>query len=295
MKEMFVEINFKNESLMMIKKINKILSEYKNLGYRLTLRQLYYQLVSQALVPNTDRSYKNVGRLVSDGRQAGLIDWKMIEDRNRETIYPSHWENPGEIVRSAANSFRVDRWKDQDVHVEVMVEKDALSGILEPICRKWDVRLTANKGYSSSSMMYEIGKRLERMENDKFEFIILYLGDHDPSGIDMTRDIEDRLKLYSGGYVDLEIDRLALNWDQIEMWRPPENPAKLTDSRYQSYMQKFGKSSWELDAIEPVTLGGLVETAITKLIDFEIWRKTEADELVMINELLEVASRWDED
>lgn len=295
MKEMFVEINFKNESLMMIKKINKILSEYKNLGYRLTLRQLYYQLVSQALVPNTDRSYKNVGRLVSDGRKAGLIDWKMIEDRNRETIYPSHWENPGEIVRSAANSFRVDRWKDQDVHVEVMVEKDALSGILEPICRKWDVRLTANKGYSSSSMMYEIGKRLERMENDKFEFIILYLGDHDPSGIDMTRDIEDRLKLYSGGYVDLEIDRLALNWDQIEMWRPPENPAKLTDSRYQSYMQKFGKSSWELDAIEPVTLGGLVETAITKLIDFEIWRKTEADELVMINELLEVASRWDED
>lgn len=294
MKEMFVEINFKNESLIMIEKINKILSEYRSLGYRLTLRQLYYQLVSRALVPNTDRSYKNVGRLVSDGRQAGLIDWGMIEDRNRETIFPSHWENPGEIVKSAANSFRVDRWKDQVHHVEVMVEKDALSGILEPVCRRWDVRLTANKGYSSSSMMYEIGKRLQRMYRDKDFITVLYLGDHDPSGIDMTRDIEDRLELYSGGYVELEVDRLALNWDQIEMWRPPENPAKLTDSRYQSYMQKYGKSSWELDAIEPVTLGGLVETAITNLIDFEIWRKTEADELVMINELLEIASRWDD-
>jgi hypothetical protein len=295
MKEKFVEINFKAESIVMLEQINEILNEYKTLGYRLTLRQLYYQLVSRDIIPNTERSYKNIGRLVSDGRQAGYIDWDMIEDRNRETIFPAHWNNPGEIVNAAANQFRVDRWRNQMYHVEVMVEKDALSGILEPVCRKWDVRLTANKGYSSSSMMYEIGNRLrKKYKFDDLEVVVFYLGDHDPSGIDMTRDIEDRLDLYSGGLAYIRVDRLALNWNQVEQWKPPENPAKVSDSRFKTYMKKYGKSSWELDAIEPMTLGGLVETAITNLIDFEIWRKTEEDELVMINELLDVASRWDD-
>lgn len=293
MKEKFVDINFKAESIAMLNKINQILKEYEALGYRLTLRQLYYQLVSRDVIPNTDRSYKNIGRLVSDGRQAGYIDWEMIEDRNRETIFPSHWENPGEIARAAARQFRLDRWEDQGYHVEVMVEKDALSGILEPVCRRWDVRLTANKGYSSSSMMYEIGKRLYEKCLDGKDIIVFYLGDHDPSGIDMTRDIEDRLKLYSDGFPKIQTDRLALNWDQIEQWRPPENPAKITDSRFRSYMTVFGKSSWELDAIEPVTLAGLVETAVKDLIDMDFWEKTKLKESNMRDELLEFADRWE--
>lgn len=293
MKEKFVDINFKAESIVMLEKINAILRDYRKLGYRLTLRQLYYQLVSRDIIPNTERSYKNIGRLVSDGRQAGYIDWEMIEDRNRETIFPSHWENPGEIIKSAARSFRIDKWENQEYHIEVMVEKDALSGILEPVCRRFDVRLTANKGYSSSSMMYEIGKRIKNRNSDLKDIVILYLGDHDPSGIDMTRDIEDRLYMYSS-MVCFNIKRLALNWDQIEMWSPPENPAKVTDSRFKKYMSEYGKSSWELDAIEPVTLAGLVETAIKSFIDFDIWRKTEKYEEEMRMELLDIAGRWDE-
>jgi hypothetical protein len=294
MKEKFVDINFKVESIVMLEKVNDILREYKTLGYRLTLRQLYYQLVSRDIIPNTERSYKNIGRLVSDGRQAGYIDWNMIEDRNRETIFPAHWDNPGEIVKAAANQFRVDRWKNQEYHIEVMVEKDALSGILEPICRKWDVRLTANKGYSSSSMMYEIGKRIYDKHEDGLSIVVFYLGDHDPSGIDMTRDIEDRLELYSDGLAEIQVNRLALNWNQVEQWRPPENPAKVTDSRFKSYMSVFGKSSWELDAIEPVALAGLVESAIKDLIDMEVWEDTKMEEEKMREELFTIASRWDE-
>jgi len=293
MKEKFIDINFKNESILMIEKINRILTEYRKLGYRLTLRQLYYQLVSRDIIPNTDRSYKNIGRLVSDGRQAGMIDWEMIEDRNRETVYPSHWKTPADILYSAARSFRIDKWENQNYHIEVMVEKDALSGILEPVCKKLDVRLTANKGYSSSSMMYEMGKRMDKAyyEDDK-QVVVIYLGDHDPSGIDMTRDISDRLYLYSGN-IDFKVERLALNLDQIRLWNPPENPAKTTDSRFKAYKLEFGESSWELDAVEPVTLAGLVESKINKYIDWNLWNEVETKESSMVGKLNDIADEWE--
>ena len=194
MKETFVERKFSATSEQMIDIVNAILDEYRLLGYRLSLRQIYYQLVARDYIPNSQRSYKNLGDLLSNGRQAGKIDWAMIEDRNRETVIPAHWEDPAEIVEAAARSFRIDKWINQEYHVEIMVEKDALSGVLEPVCRELDVGITANKGYSSSSTMYEIGKRLgSKYFDDSKQIIVFYLGDHDPSGIDMTRDVEERL------------------------------------------------------------------------------------------------------
>lgn len=157
-KEKFVDHKFQVDSLKVIEIANGILSEYREMGYRLSLRQLYYQLVARDYIENSVRSYKRIGNLISDARLAGMIDWEMIEDRGRETVIPTAWSSPAEIVRAAANQFRVDRWKGQPCHIEVMVEKDALSGILEPVCRELHVRFTANKGYSSSSAMYEAGK-----------------------------------------------------------------------------------------------------------------------------------------
>jgi len=181
----------------------------------LSLRQLYYQLVARGYIANSLRSYKNVGNLVSTARQAGQVDWGMIEDRNRETRSLMHWNNPGEIVESAAYSFHIDKWAGQKWHVEIMAEKDALSGVLEPVAGELDVAITANKGYSSSSTMYEIGKRLARKSRAGKKICIVYLGDHDPSGIDMTRDVKARLELYSG-FGTLHVVRIALNWRQVE-------------------------------------------------------------------------------
>mgnify|MGYP001567341727 CR=1 FL=1 len=126
MKEQFIDKNFGSDARSMIVMINGILSEYEADGYDLSLRQLYYQLVARNVVPNTERSYKNVGTLVSDARLAGLIDWDIIKDRGRKMIHDSHWDNPAEIVRTAAQQFRIDRWEDQPCYVEVMVEKQAL-------------------------------------------------------------------------------------------------------------------------------------------------------------------------
>jgi hypothetical protein len=295
--EAFIDKTFTAASLRNIELVNHILEEYRAQGFRLSLRQLYYQLVARDYIPNNTRSYKNLGALVSNARQAGLIDWAMIEDRNRETLAPAHWENPGQIVRAAAYQFRIDKWADQGWHIEVMVEKDALSGVLGPVCSRLDIGITANKGYSSSSTMYEIGKRLLDKSDDGKRICILYLGDHDPSGIDMTRDVEDRLRLYSGlqSENELEVVRLALNWEQVERWRPPENPAKETDARFGAYVRRFGGSSWELDAIEPRQLADLVEEAVYSRRDVDLWSDAVNRENEMRNELQAFSDRYGEE
>jgi hypothetical protein len=293
MKEKFVDHKFNAASLMVIETANGILNEYRAMGYRLSLRQLYYQLVARDYIENSVKSYKRIGNLISDARLAGLVDWGMIEDRGRETVIPTTWKSPAEIVRAAASQFRVDRWQGQPCHVEVMVEKDALSGILEPVCRDMHVRFTANKGYSSSSAMYEAGKRIAKAIGYGRQIHLFYLGDHDPSGIDMTRDIRERLGMFAESD-GIRVHRLALNYNQVEEWQPPENPAKETDSRYQAYAEEFGESSWELDAVEPRTLADLVRDGITELIDDEQWEKVVGHEKEMRYELERFASEYEE-
>jgi len=297
MKYIFVPKRFSAKSQELIIKCDTILEEYRAQGYRLSLRQLYYQLVARDIIPNNLKSYNNVGVLISDARNAGWIDWDMIEDRGREAQYNSHWHSPADILDSAAYGFRIDHWAGQKNYVEVMVEKDALSGILWPVCQKWDVHFTANKGYSSSSAMYEAGERLRHQlrTNNIEKAHIIYLGDHDPSGIDMTRDIEDRLGLYAREEIEIVIHRLALNFDQVQMWNPPENPAKVTDSRFASYEAKFGSSSWELDAVEPATLAQLVSEQIVILINQNQWERVSNKQADMINDLKEMAAQYREE
>lgn len=293
MKESFIEHTFSAASFATIDLVNAVLTEYQKQGFRLTLRQLYYQLVARGYIENSLRSYKNLGNLVSIARQAGLVDWEMIEDRNRETHIPNHWKDPAEIVEAAARQFRIGKWQEQPWYIEVMVEKDALSGVLEPVCRGLDVGITANKGYSSSSIMYEIGKRLsERYEAGK-RICIIYLGDHDPSGIDMGRDVDERLHMYSQ-LGKIEIVRAALNYDQIKELNPPENPAKESDARYSAYMRKFGTSSWELDAVEPARLAELVTNAVVSRRDQDLWDDALRSEEEMRSRLRDFVDQYED-
>lgn len=295
MKQAFIKKKFSAESYALVKTVNEILEEYRKQNFRLSLRQLYYQLVARDIVPNTVQSYKRIGGIVSDARQAGMVDWEMIEDRGRETVAVAHWRNPAEIIRSAAHQFRIDKWENQSHHVEVMVEKDALSGVLEPVCSELDIPITANKGYSSSSTMYAIGQRLAKLSEDGKEITVIYLGDHDPSGIDMTRDVEERLTMYSELETkEIQVIRLALNMPQIEEWGPPENPAKQTDSRFEAYSVKYGNSSWELDAVEPRQLAGLVRGIVLQRRDDDRWTDSVATEKRMRADLLAFANTYEE-
>ena len=247
-----------------------VIGEYGAQGYQLTLRQLYYQLVARDIIPNRQEWYKRLGDVVSKGRMAGYIDWNAIVDRGRTPVKLPDWKGPAEIMEAAAGQFRLDRWEGQPCHVEVWCEKDALAGVIEPVCRRNHVRFLANRGYSSSTAMYDAAQRfLDALERDQ-DPVVVYLGDHDPSGLDMSRDIEDRLFTLTHE-VPVEVIRLALNYDQVEEHRPPPNPTKLTDSRARVYVAVYGRESWELDALDPQVLDALVENTIRTHMDMDLY------------------------
>ena len=262
----YINKNFSKKSLAIIMTANQIIEEYVAQGYDLTLRQIYYQFVARDIIPNKDSEYKRLGSIINDARLAGLIDWDYIQDRTRNLQSLSHWKSPKEIIDTAAKSYRLDKWKNQPYRIEVWIEKDALVGVIESVCDKYDVPYFSCRGYTSQSEMWRAS---ERMNNDYEgqETIILHLGDHDPSGIDMTRDIQDRLYIFE---VDnIEVIRIALNQVQIKKYNPPPNPAKITDSRAVKYIERYGYDSWELDALEPSVITRLIEDNIEKHLDFK--------------------------
>lgn len=288
MKICYREINFRPDSLALIKRVNGIITEYQSKGYSLTLRQVYYQLVARDVIPNNERSYKNLGNLISDGRMSGLIDWNAIEDRTRNLKQNSHWDSPGDILYSAAHSFAYDKWANQDNYVEVWVEKDALVGIVGQVCGEMDVPFFSCRGYVSQSEMWSAAQRLERFAGQK-DIHIIHLGDHDPSGKDMSRDIVDRLSLFG---VDVQFQRIALNYNQIEEYGPPPNPTKLTDSRATGYIEEFGYECWELDALQPEVIDTLIRDAVSELCDAELLEKASNREEKAKRALQAVARDW---
>lgn len=122
----YKSIKFQQKSLELIKLVNQVVEEYQAQGYELTLRQAYYQLVARGYIPNNERSYKNIGNLINDGRLAGLIDWHSITDRTRNLRRNGHWDNPADVIASARYSYLLNKWDGQPNYVEVWVEKDAL-------------------------------------------------------------------------------------------------------------------------------------------------------------------------
>lgn len=254
----------------LIGQINAIITEYQAAGYSLTLRQVYYQLVSKAIIENTEKSYTNIGNLVSNGHLAGLIDWEAIEDRTREFHKLPSWETPAEIVESAASQYRRDLWEGQKNYCEIWVEKDALRGIIQQASDRLDCPCFSCRGYNSQSEMWAAAMRFIDKAEQGRECVLIHLGDHDPSGLDMTRDIRDRLALFGA---TVKVGRIALNMDQIRQYNPPPNPAKETDTRASGYIKQYGNSSWELDALEPRILDGLITAAIKDRLDQKKYNK----------------------
>lgn len=289
-------VNFKPASLDIIALADEIATSYKRQGYNLTLRQLYYQFISRDFFPNSERSYKRLGSIINDARLSGLIDWSHIEDRGREA-HGIGWLGhiPATIdQRIAALKYghALDLWEGQPRRVEIWVEKQALEEVAERAAGDFRVGYFACKGYVSQSEMWRAGRRLSEALAEGQEPLILHLGDHDPSGIDMTRDIETRLSLFTG--YDIEVRRIALNMDQIRELNPPPNPAKLTDSRSDSYVRRFGTSSWELDAISPDRLVKLIQDELQGELDIAQFNSQVAEEKVGREVYQKLADNWAE-
>ena len=260
------DIDFRADAVMRIAQVNKILTQYKQ---RVSVRQVYYRLVAAGQIANEQREYAAVQDLLTRARYAGLIDWDAIEDRNREPERRRDWASARNLVTEAAQAFRLDRWKGQPFYVEMWVEKAALAGVLAPVVDAYHVTLMVNRGYSSASAMKESADRIRARcapYGPHERPVVLYVGDHDPSGEDMVRDV--RARLVEFGVPDwIDVRKVALTMAQVEEYNPPPNPAKLSDSRAAEYIAKHGASSWEVDALPPDALDVLLRRTINAYVD----------------------------
>lgn len=277
MKIKYTNKNFRGATLDLIHLSNDIIEDYQSRGYELTLRQLYYQLVARDLIANTEKSYNKLGTTISNARLAGLVDWYAIVDRTRARNRRQSWENPSEIINTVANQYRVDKWEGQEYRLFVWVEKEALAGVIRTACVPHNIQVDflSCRGYMSQSTIWREAQNIKNVSEDGQVPIILHLGDHDPSGVDMTRDNIERLALFSGlteGF-NFHFKRIALNYDQVEEYSPPPNPTKMADTRARDYIAKYGMSSWELDALDPDILVELIQDRIKDYQDMDLWKK----------------------
>jgi hypothetical protein len=272
-------LRFQKKNLILLEKIKEILKEYDHKDIRVTLRQLYYQLVSRDIIPNQVKEYQKLSALLTSARYNGDIDWEVIEDRVRIPDIPNTFKDIKELLDVATQSYQLDRWDDQECYVELWTEKDALSSVIVPITKKYQVTFCVNRGYTSASSMYESAQRLLSKKFKKI--IILYLGDFDASGLDMDRDIKVRLSEFN--VINLEVIRIGLTKTQIDQYNPPPNPAKQTDPRAKWFRETHGDTSWEVDSLRPEILQTLIEDSILTYLDVEkyelVKKKEEEDKL----------------
>ena len=288
--EKFIDKKFRAATLEVIQHAINITEDYKRRGFTLTLRQLYYQFVARDLLPNEHKEYKRLGSIIDDARQAGLIDWSTIEDRTRNVEHPNVWRSAEAILQAVARQYKENPWLNQEYWPEVWIEKDALVGVIEGICTEYRVPYFACRGYASQSEIYGAGKRLAERRAAGYRPMVIYLGDHDPSGIHMPVDLGERLRLFSRGPV--LVKRIALTMDQVEEYNPPPNPAKDTDSRFEGYAEEFGDESWELDALDPVVLANLIRDELEGVKDEESWGQDMAREEDNRNALAQTVENW---
>ena len=194
------------KTLNLIDEIKVILASY---NVRITVRQLYYQLVTKQIIENNLGSYKRLDSILSEARKNGSLDLSAFVDRIRRPIKTSSWLDLKDFISDVKNSYHKDKWQNQKNYVEVWLEKDALAGIFEPITRKYDINLAIGRGYQSLSSLNDAARRFPR---DK-EIHILYFGDFDSTGLDIPRSAEKNLNDHFGLYPVFE--RLALTKEKI--------------------------------------------------------------------------------
>lgn len=273
----YIDKRLGDASMVIIGQALQIIYEYDRQGLDLTLRQLYYQFVARGLLANRQSEYNRLGGIISDGRLCGLLPWDKLVDRTRGLMGHETYESPRTFLKSVVPQYKRDLWQDQSWRPEVWVEKEALTGVVSGICSQLRVDFFACRGYNSQSEQWRAGQRLARYISKGQRPIVFHLGDHDPSGIDMTRDNTDRLEMFAG--TPVIVQRLGLNMDQVEELQPPPNPTKLSDSRAEGYVQRFGYESWELDALDPTYIRNLIDDAVTRIRDEEVWGRSLAREV----------------
>lgn len=225
-----------------------------------TCRSVFYRLVSRGVIGKRESEYQGtVIRLLSQMRRRGEIPYRWITDGTRLRQKPLTHDSLLDALELTRRTYRRALWNDQDAYVEIWSEKQAIAGVLYQVTREWDVPLLVCRGYPSLSYLYDAAAEIEAQGKPAF---LYYFGDHDPSGVDISRKVEEELRGFAPD-AQIEFERVAVTRHQIARWNLPTRPTKQTDSRAKG----FEGESVEVDAIEPHQLRYLAECAITHHID----------------------------
>ena len=224
-----------------------------------TLRGVYYRVVSAGVVPKTEAGYQLVGRELLKLRRNGTLPYRWITDGTRLVRKPTTWSALEQMLDSAAASYRRALWDDQDVEVIVLSEKDAISGAIYPVTAKWDVELGIVRGYSSETFVHSIAESIAAAGKPVF---LYQLGDHDPSGVDAWRSFVEKVRAFAPD-ADVTFERLAVTPEQIVAYDLPTRPTKTSDTRARGWIG----GSVEVDALPAPVLRSIVEDAIAQHID----------------------------
>ncbi|HYW48251.1 MAG TPA: hypothetical protein VE959_35635 [Bryobacteraceae bacterium] len=248
----------------------------------MTVRQVFYQLVSRGAIGKTEAEYKQtVVRLLTEMRRSGEIDFGWIADNTRWMRKPRTYASLRGMLELTKETYRRALWSNQDAYVEVWLEKDALAGVLYRETEPWDVPLMVTRGYPSVSYLHEAAGAIANQGKPTF---IYYFGDHDPSGRDITRATEAGLREFAPA-ADIHFERVAVTEEQIGLLDLPTRPTKTTDSRCRT----FQGESVEVDAIPPGILRGLCGACIEEHIDKEalsLLRQIEKQERASLDRIL---------
>lgn len=251
----------------------------------MTLRQLFYRLISVRELSNKAAEYQRLGSLMSRIREANIVPRNWLVDHTRSTLKPSSWSGLPDFADTVREAYRKDFWASLPHHVEVFVEKDAVAGTLQPITEKYDIRLRVCRGYSSISFAGEIADEWQQIEKPVFAY---YFGDFDPSGFDLERDLREKLARYSGSKFAWK--RLGVCWEDFDELDLVRLPVKNSDKRAKGFIEEWGEDCAEVDAIPPTELRRRLEEAILRHIDVDRWNrllKVEAAEQETLDRFIE--------
>lgn len=252
---------------MIMDEAHKVLEDY----HPMTVRQVYYRLVSQQLIKNTRSQYQSVSRALVLARQEGAIPWDWIEDRLRRPRGVNMWHDLSCFIDTVKRSYRRNVWQNQDVYIECWLEKDALSGIFMDVLGPYGVTLNVGRGYDGWSSIRNAADRLV----EGADCYIQYYGDLDPSGRDIARSLGTRLEFFDC-YPEIEI--LALTPEDIETYNLPPDFTKATDSRSGGFVAEFGDIAVELDALPIDVLKDRIAVGIEVVMDLEALKATREEE-----------------
>ena len=254
-----------------VKRVRRTNTELERIDHRIwsacneehpvTLRGVYYRVVSTGAVDKTEAGYQLVGRQLLKLRRNGEIPYSWITDGTRFTLKPNTWTDLDAMLEDAGASYRRALWHNQPVEVMILSEKDAITGAILPITERWDVPLGIVRGYSSETFAHSVAEGVNATDKPVF---LYQLGDHDPSGVDAWNSFTERIRGFAPD-ADVTFERLAVTETQIDTMNLPTRPTKTTDSR----SRNFAGESVEVDAIPASVLRTIVEQAIVRHIDDE--------------------------